>query len=329
MSSKPIRHPSAGSLSEPPAPKKPAASVREVPRGDFVSIQSPAVLSDKLEEIANLANEATSADGVAVALREGDEFLCRASLGFAPEVGVVVQPGQGVCGQCLAESRLVLSQDLPGEVKSALAAPIVIKGQIHGLIAAFSFRRGAFAASHSDLLCCLASDIAQGIDSLDSIHLVPPEPFEFTPVSEPELQPASREQRLAVIEAVTSPDSALPSTAGPRSQSATELASPSTSPLRHPEFHFAGYDDAAEADVYDFDGNATLHRPFRNHWDIVVILAAVLIAALTFGIWLRHRQNEPYRPKAGQITNHASPQFTVARSAYPNTPEDSSFVKFQ
>src|SRR5512143_3716242 len=139
MSSRPIRHSGPATLPEPSTAKKPVASVKEAPRGDFVSIHSRAVLLDKLEEIANLANEATGADGVAVALREDDQFLCRASLGFAPEPGVAVQPGEGVCGQCLAESRLVLSQDLPGDVKSALAAPVVVDGKVQGLIAAFSF----------------------------------------------------------------------------------------------------------------------------------------------------------------------------------------------
>jgi GAF domain len=291
MSSNPIHYSSHGSAAEPPAPKKPAGSVKEVPRGDFVSIQSHSVLLDKLEEIANLANEATAADGIAIALRQGNQFLCRASLGFAPEVGVAVQPGQGVCGQCLAESRLVLSQNLPGQVKSALAAPIVIDGQVHGLIAAFSFRAGAFAASHSDLLCCLASDIAKGVDPLDPLPLITRESLEFAAPSEPELQPVSRDQRLAIIEAVTAP--ATP-----------ELGNSAEASAGPVEFHLVSY-DSAEPAAYDFDENTTLQRPFRNHWDIVVILAAVLILALTFGIWLRHRHNQPYQSSTGQLTNHA------------------------
>ena len=308
MSSTPIRRSSSAPVPESPVAKKPVASVKEAPRGDFVSIHSRGVLLDKLEEIANLANEATGADGVAIALREGDEFLCRASLGFAPEVGVAVQPGQGVCGQCLAESRLVLAQDLPGEVKSALAAPVVMSGNVQGLIAAFSFRSGAFAASHSDLLCCLASDIAQGLDSLDSIHLVTPESLEFSPPKDPEVELISRDERLAIIEAVTSP--ALPaSTAGiePPETLLVEqsFANPAASVpgATNSEFHFLGYAEGSEIPRYDLDEDSTSHRPFRNHWDVVIILAAILIAALTFGIWLRHRHNQPYQPYTGQFTN--------------------------
>jgi GAF domain-containing protein len=301
MSSIPIRHSGPATLPEPSSAKKPAASVKEVPRGDFVSIHSRAVLLDKLEEIANLANEATGADGVAVALREGDQFLCRASLGFAPEPGVAVYPGEGVCGQCLAESRLVLSQDLPGEVKSALAAPIVVDGKIQGLIATFSFRAGAFAASHSDLLVCLASDIAQGLDSIESIHLVSREATGNTPVVPmPDALPSSREQRLAVIEAVTSP--ALPSsTPAAEVISAMGAIAESVSSEQTPQaVNFLGYNDAAEAAVFESEENAISRRPFRNHWDIVVILAAILIAVLTFGIWLHHRRSEPY---TGQLTD--------------------------
>lgn len=301
MSSNPIRRSSSASVAESPVAKKPVASVKEAPRGDFVSIHSRSVLIDKLEEIANLANEATGADGVAIALIEGDQFLCRASLGFAPEVGVAVEPGQGVCGQCLAESRLVLAQDLTGEIKSALAAPVVMNGKVQGLIAAFSFRTGAFAASHSDLLCCLASDIAQGLDSLGSIHLVTTESFELAPAREPELQPRSREERLAIIEAVTSPlsGSAVDNSSDMRVTGSTILEPvPSVQSVSNLELHFTGYPDQEEAVDHDWDEGPT-HRPFRNHWDIVVILAAILIAVLTFGIWLRHRHNTPY---TGQLT---------------------------
>ncbi len=317
MSSRPIRRSSSASLPESPVVKKPVASVKEAPRGDFVSIHSRAVLFDKLEEIANLANEATGADGVAIALREGEEFLCRASLGFAPEPGVAVQPGQGVCGQCLSESRLVLAQDLSGEVKSALAAPVVINGNVQGLIAAFSFRPGAFAASHSDLLCCLASDIAQGLDSLDSIHLVSRESLEFIPPKDLDIQPATRDERLAIIEAVTSP--ALPSSAPPinapevNAEQSLAEAAPSMTATANSAFHFTGYAEDCETVNCDFEEDTTFRRPFRNHWDVVIILAAILIAALTFGIWLRHRHNQPYQPYTGQLVN---PPASLARDLH-------------
>ena len=319
MSSTPIRRSSSGSHPETSIAKKPATSVKDVPRGDFVSIHSRSVLQDKLEEIANLANEAMSADGVAIALREGDRFLCRASLGFAPEVGVAVQPGQGVCGQCLAESRLVLAQDLSGEVKSALAAPVVVGGKVQGLIAAFSFRTGAFAASHSDLLCCLGSDIAQGLESLESIHLVTRESPEFVPPKEPGHPPMSREERLAVIAAVTAPTlppliTAVEDVADAAvAEGATSEFAPGIQADANSELHFTGY-DVPEADIQDWDDSAISSRPFRNHWDIVVILAAILIAALTFGIWLRHRHNQPY---TGRLIN--SPAATLGAVDMPQS----------
>jgi hypothetical protein len=305
MSSKPIRRSSSASVTESPAAKKPVASVKEAPVGDFVSIQSASVFVDKLEEIANLANEATAADGVAIALLEDDQFLCRASLGFAPEVGVAVEPGQGVCGQCLAESRLVLAQDLSGDVKSALAAPVVIAGKVRGLIAAFSFRTRAFAASHSELLCCLASDIAQGVDAFDSIHIVTRESLEFVPPKDVEPQPISEQERLAILEAVTAPvlPVAMAAHAETIDVSSGALVAPSaTIAFESPEsgFHFLGYADGSEAVVYDVDEDTTLLRPFRSHWDVVIILAAILIAVLTFGIWLRHRHNQPY---TGQLAH--------------------------
>ena len=299
MSSRPFRRSNSVPVPEPPAPKKPVASVKEAPVGDFVSIHSPSVFLDKLEEIANLANEATGADGVAIALLEGDQFLCRASLGFAPEMGVAVHPGEGVCGQCLAESRLVLAQDLSGDVKSALAAPVVSAGKVRGLIATFSFRAGAFAASHSELLCCLASDIAQGLEALD-IHLVDRDSPEVARPNDVEAAPpASRDERLAIIGAVAGPVSAAPlpsRTDVPGIGSRDVVAATSdTTPVESSAnvgFHFLGFAD--DASPYDSDEDTTLLRPFRSHWDVVIILAAILIAVLTFGIWLRHRLNQPY-----------------------------------
>jgi GAF domain len=315
MSSRPIRHSGAAALPEPSIAKKPVASVKEAPRGDFVSIHSQAVLLDKLEEIANLANEATGADGIAVALREGDQFLCRASLGFAPEPGVAVHPGEGVCGQCLEESRLVLAQDLPGEVKSALAAPVVVDGKIQGLIAAFSFRAGAFAASHSDLLVCLASDIAQGLDSAESIHLVSRESLDSSPAvptTEVPTSSNSRDQRLAVIEAVTSP--VLPSSTPVEiTPAVSAIPEPIATEQPSPTFSFLGYEEPAEASIFEFDENANSRRPFRNHWDVVVILAAILIAVLTFGIWLHHRRSEPY---TGQMTRHPDATLSMNSPTY-------------
>ncbi|MGE5109506.1 MAG: GAF domain-containing protein [Acidobacteriaceae bacterium] len=291
MSSRAFSKPSRGSSPEPSTVKKPAGSVKEVPCGDFVSIHSRAVLNDKLEEIANLASEATSADGVAIALRDGENFVCRASLGFAPELGVSVEPGQGICGQCLSESRLILAQDLTGEVKSALAAPVVLKGKVEGLIAAFSFRPGAFAASHSELLCCLSSDIAQGLEFPENIHLVRrDENAGIAADPDDTFEPSSRDKRLAILDAVTSPVSST----GAASLSEEEVAPP---PSEFPRFRFLGYGDASSSFGFETPELKNSRRPFRNHWDIVMILAAVLIAALTFGIWLHYHRSQPYTGK--------------------------------
>ena len=97
------------------------------------------LLQRKLEEIVVLTRESTNADGVAVALRENGHFYCRASQGFAPEPGVIVEPGQGVCGRCIIDARVLVCQDLSGDVKSAVAAPVIVGDEIEGLLAAFSF----------------------------------------------------------------------------------------------------------------------------------------------------------------------------------------------
>lgn len=305
--------------------------------GDGASAQSPsakemspaesagrALLQRKLEEIVVLTRESTNADGVAVALRENGQFFCRASQGFAPEPGVVVEPGQGVCGRCIIDARVLVCQDLSGDVKSAVAAPVIVGDEIEGLLAAFSFKPGAFNAEHIDLVSRIAVDVGNQVASPDTIHLVPRDPVSILNAPHADFVAdsdiSSREKHLATLEEVVSPS--LPSTSIVDEPTAKESAG-SVSGSR--PFHFLGYDEAAplEPEPEPLPGNQLL-GDYLGKWDIVVIFGAVLIAMLAFSLYLHHkRSSQPYvapystesienRPAPSNSNNPAQPSTTPA-----------------
>lgn len=97
-----------------------------------------------LDDLVVRLMETIGADGMAVAFREEGEFVFKASQGFAPPVGTVIRPGEGICGICVKEGRAVVEQDLEGELRSVVAVPVYEEKRAAGVIAAFSRRAKAF-----------------------------------------------------------------------------------------------------------------------------------------------------------------------------------------
>src|SRR5438874_11563598 len=59
------------------------------------------------EEIMPLAGTV----GAAIALKTNGQIVCYASMGQAPPVGAVLQPGQGLSGECVSTGKLVRCDD--------------------------------------------------------------------------------------------------------------------------------------------------------------------------------------------------------------------------
>src|ERR1700685_3491080 len=65
------------------------------------------VLDEVLQLVAERALAITGADGVAIALAEGDAIVCRASAGrIAPGAGIRLDPHSGFSGECLVSGRI-------------------------------------------------------------------------------------------------------------------------------------------------------------------------------------------------------------------------------
>ena len=122
---------------------------------DNLSISTNSNLDDFIGRLMPMVE----ADGIAVAFRDGDGFVCRASAGRAPRVGAVVEPGVGLCGVCLQEGRMVVEQDLDGEFRSIVAVPVFTEDRLAGCLAAFANRADAFRDIEIETIVAVASHL--------------------------------------------------------------------------------------------------------------------------------------------------------------------------
>ncbi len=104
---------------------------------DFNLHDSPIDLEPAINVIAERAQALTGATGAAIALRKGDEIVCRARTGrTAPDIGVRLQTDSGISAECVRTGEVVLCNDAEKNprvdlaschrlgVRSILAAPL-------------------------------------------------------------------------------------------------------------------------------------------------------------------------------------------------------------
>jgi GAF domain-containing protein len=112
--------------------------------------------------ITERAQALTGATGAAIALRKGDEVICRARAGrTAPDLGVRLQTESGISAECLRRSEVVLCNDAEGDpqvdlvccrrlgVRSILAAPLRQFQKTLGIFEVLSSAPHAF--NHQDV----------------------------------------------------------------------------------------------------------------------------------------------------------------------------------
>lgn len=119
-------------------------------------------LAYALKLMAELTQLLTSADGAAIALREGEHIVCIASTGKAPEVGVRVQADTGLTRECLRSGLIVRADDtqtdarVDGEacralgIRSIVVVPLFSQGAAVGVLQVLSGKAAGFA--HADVL---------------------------------------------------------------------------------------------------------------------------------------------------------------------------------
>jgi len=143
-------------------------------------------LSEKLLAVAIRAQNFTGSTGVAIALAEGDQMVCRANWGTsAPEVGATLSLENSFTGLCVRTGEPLRCDDAQSDPRvdpeacqalgiSAIAAAPVHRGlKVIGVIAAFSDTSNAFTDKHLLILIMLADVV---VELLDDPHPVQPLP---------------------------------------------------------------------------------------------------------------------------------------------------------
>jgi N-acetylmuramoyl-L-alanine amidase/putative methionine-R-sulfoxide reductase with GAF domain len=127
------------------------------------------VLDEVLQLVAERALAITGADGVAIALAEGDAIICRAVAGkVTPDAGVRLDPNSGFSGACLSSGQVVRCDDSETDTRvnaaacralgtrSMVAVPLSAKQTNIGLVEAFSTAPYGFNDSDVRSLTLLA-----------------------------------------------------------------------------------------------------------------------------------------------------------------------------
>ncbi len=138
-------------------------------------------LEPAISVIAERAQSLTGASGAAIALRKGDEMVCRARAGrTAPDLGVRLQSDSGISADCIRTGEVLLCDDAEQNpqvdlaacqrlgVRSILAAPLRYFRRTLGVFEVFSATPYAFAARDVATMQLLSSVMVAAISRLSN-----------------------------------------------------------------------------------------------------------------------------------------------------------------
>jgi GAF domain-containing protein len=138
-------------------------------------------LEPAISVIAERAQTLTGATGAAIALRKGEEMVCRARAGrTAPDLGVRLQSNSGISADCVRTGEVVLCHDAEKNpqvdlaacqrlgVRSILAAPLRHFRRTLGVFEVFSAAPYAFAARDVATMQLLSSVMVAALSRLSS-----------------------------------------------------------------------------------------------------------------------------------------------------------------
>lgn len=116
--------------------------------------------ADALNLIVRRAKELSSVAGASVSLGNPDNMVCVAAAGEGPAVGTVVPAVVGLAGECIFKRKMVHCEDSKNDPRvgrdawfgSAVILPLLVKGEVRGVLQVFSKRSYAFTTSMIDSL---------------------------------------------------------------------------------------------------------------------------------------------------------------------------------
>ncbi len=259
------------------------------------------VLDEVLQLVAERAQAITGADGIAIALAEGEEIICRASAGtMAPDRGMRLDSKAGFSGACFRTGRIVRCDDSEKDprvnveacrrlgTRSMVAVPLLGQQSVVGLLEAFSTEPFGFNDSDVRSLNLLAELILAALKPEDEERIE-----QAAKVAAAELQSAELETLSRIPITPPAPVASEP-------------------PAEHVPLEFSKEDIAP--DLFEEVGSG---RTFKMAMAAVAILGVLLSG----GLWWKFRGAARYGFGATKMQHPATTQ--PAASAAP-IPDDNS-----
>ena len=180
--------------------------------------------ADALSLIVRRATQFANASGVAIALGKPENMVCLGRGGNAPELGSVISPSVGLTGECVRGRKPAICDDAAADPRgaelkqgSALILPLLVNGEIRGVMQVFSAHPRAFDAKITENLEKLADavvSVAHNVTPQRRLATVTPMP---KPAAAPTpLRPSSAEPKVTPIasRSISAPPVSKPSDSG-------------------------------------------------------------------------------------------------------------------
>src|ERR1700704_91179 len=162
----------------------PASGFRAVSMTEELEIRpSDLDLEPAISAITEPAQHLTGATGAAIALRAGDEIVCRARAGrSAPDLGVRLQTDVGISAECVRTGEIMLCHDSERNprvdlascrrlgVRSLLVSPLRYYRRTLGVFEVLSSSPGAFDTRDVATMQLLSSVMVAAISRISSLH---------------------------------------------------------------------------------------------------------------------------------------------------------------
>ncbi len=162
----------------------PVSGIRIVHPGEEVEIRAADLdLEPAISAITERAQHLTGATGAAIALRAGDEIVCRARAGrTAPDLGVRLQTDAGISAEAVRTGEIMLCHDAERNprvdlascrrlgVRSILVSPLRYYRRTLGVFEVLSSSPSAFDERDVATMQLLSSMMVAAISRISSLH---------------------------------------------------------------------------------------------------------------------------------------------------------------
>ncbi len=162
----------------------PVSGIRIVHPGEEIDIRAAELdLEPAISAITERAQHLTGATGAAIALRAGDEIVCRARAGrTAPDLGVRLQTDAGISAEAVRSGEIMLCHDAERNprvdlascrrlgVRSILVSPLRYYRRTLGVFEVLSSSPSAFDERDVATMQLLSSMMVAAISRISSLH---------------------------------------------------------------------------------------------------------------------------------------------------------------